>query len=192
MTLSYPGWYQGRATHIHFKVRLNSSTYVTSQFCFLDSVNNTVYGTPLYSGRGSNPTTNAADSIFHTANPQYLVMTAGPNATGGYDGSYTIGIDVPTGINQPAEEATGFSLAQNYPNPFNPSTKITYVLPLNTHVKLNVYDGFGREVALIVDKRQNAGTYEVKFSGENLSSGFYFYKLDAGDFVQSKEMLLIK
>jgi protocatechuate 3,4-dioxygenase beta subunit len=68
----YPGWYPGRATHIHFKVRLTSSTYVTSQFCFLDSVNNTIYATPLYSARGPNPTTNAQDGIFHNANPSTL------------------------------------------------------------------------------------------------------------------------
>ncbi len=188
----YPGWYPGRATHIHFKVRLNSSTYVTSQYCFLDSVNNAVYATPLYSGRGPNPTTNAMDSIFHNANPQYLVMSAAPNATGGYDGTYTVGINIPTGINDPVENANGFSLAQNYPNPFNPSTKITYSIPVNTHVKLNVYDGFGREVAVLVDRKQNPGTYDIKFSGENLSSGFYFYKIDAGEFIQTKEMLLLK
>ena len=61
----YPGWYPGRATHIHFKIRLSSSTYVTSQFCFLDSVNNIIYATPLYVGRGPNPTTNASDGVFH-------------------------------------------------------------------------------------------------------------------------------
>lgn len=188
----YPGWYPGRATHIHFKVRLNSFTYVTSQYCFLDSVNNAVYATPLYSGRGPNPTTNAMDGIFQNANPQYLVMSAAPNTSGGYDGTYTIGINAPTGINEPAEEAEGFSLAQNYPNPFNPSTKISYTIPVSTHVKLNVYDGFGREVAVIVDKKQNAGTYEIKFSADNLSSGFYFYKIDAGMFIQTKEMLLLK
>ncbi len=188
----YPGWYPGRATHIHFKVRLNSFTYVTSQYCFLDSVNNAVYATPHYINRGPNPTTNAMDGIFHNSNPQFLVMSAAPNATGGYDGTYTIGINVPTGINEPVEEANGFSLLQNYPNPFNPFTNISYTIPVNTHVKLNVYDGFGREVTVIVDKKQNAGTYEVKFNGENLSSGFYFYKLEAGEFVQTREMLLLK
>ncbi|MDQ3020178.1 MAG: T9SS type A sorting domain-containing protein [Bacteroidota bacterium] len=188
----YPGWYPGRATHIHFKVRLTSSTYVTSQYCFLDSVNNAVYATPLYSGRGPNPTTNAEDGIFNNANPEFLVMTAVPNASGGYVGTYTIGINAPTGINEMTEEADGFSLQQNYPNPFNPSTKIIYTIPVNSNVKLNVYDGFGREVAVIIDKKQSAGTYEVKFNGENFSSGFYFYKLDAGGIVKTREMLLLK
>ncbi|MEZ4688725.1 MAG: hypothetical protein R3A12_00515 [Ignavibacteria bacterium] len=65
-------------------------------------------------------------------------MNAVPNGTGGYDGNYTIGIDVPTGINDPVEEANGYSLSQNYPNPFNPSTKIKYVLPVNSKVKITV------------------------------------------------------
>jgi len=182
----YPGWYPGRATHIHFKVRLTSSTYVTSQFCFTDSVNNVIYSTPLYIGRGPNPTTNAGDGIFQKPNPQYLVMDVTPNASGGYDGNYTIGINSPTGINDPNEEANGFSLMQNYPNPFNPSTKIIYIIPSGTHVKLYVYDGFGREVSVVVDKYQPAGTYEVNFDGQNLSTGYYFYKLEAGDLFRQK------
>lgn len=188
----YPGWYPGRATHIHFKVRLNSFTYVTSQFCFLDSVNNAVYATPLYVGRGPNPTTNAMDGIFHNPNPQYLVMSAQPNTTGGYDGTYTIGINSPTGINEPSIETNGFSLQQNYPNPFNPTTTIAYSLPVLSDVKLTIYDGFGREVRTLVNTKQSAGTYDIKFDGENLASGYYFYKLEAGDFVETKEMLLLK
>lgn len=188
----YPGWYPGRATHIHFKIRLNASTYVTSQFCFMDSINNTIYATPLYSGRGPNPTTNALDGIFHNANPQYLVMDVTPNTSGGYDGNYTIGINSPTGINEPSINAEGYSLGQNYPNPFNPSTKIMYTIPVSQHVKIQMYDGFGREVHTLVDKNHQAGTYEIKFDGTNFASGYYFYKLTAGNFVQTKEMLLLK
>ncbi len=71
-------------------------------------------------------------------------------------------------------------------------TKITYAIPSGTHVKLYVYDGFGREVSVVVDKYQPAGTYEVNFDGQNLSTGYYFYKLEADDFIQTKEMLLLK
>lgn len=188
----YPGWYPGRATHIHFKVRLNSFTYVTSQFCFLDSINNLIYATPLYSGRGPNPTTNATDAIFHNSNPQYLVMDVTANTSGGYDGNYTIGINAPVGINENTSQPDGFVLKQNFPNPFNPETTIQYFIPVSTHVKLNVYDGFGKEVVTLIDKKQLSGSHEIKFDGRKLSSGYYFYKLTAGDFVQTKEMLLIK
>jgi len=188
----YPGWYPGRATHIHFKVRLNSFTYVTSQYCFPDTLNNIIYATPLYINRGPNLTTNAADGVFQNSNPQYLIMNAAPNGTGGYDGNYTIGINVPTGINDPVEEANGYSLSQNYPNPFNPVTKIKYEIPVSSNVKIKIYDGFGKEVMVLVDKNQHAGTHEITFNGENFSSGYYFYKLETGEFIQTKEMLLLK
>jgi len=189
----YPGWYTGRATHIHFKVRLNATTFVTSQWCFLDSVNNAVYATSQYSAHGQNPITNAQDGIFGSAAPQYLVMDAVANGTTSYTGTYTIGIDSPTGIEQPNEMVNGFMLEQNYPNPFNPSTNIVYHIGKAGEVKLAIYDMLGKEVKVIVNRFQQAGRYEVKFNAENLHSGSYFYKLTAAnEFIDTKEMLLIK
>lgn len=105
----YPGWYQGRATHIHFKVRIPDLTYVTSQFCFDDAVNNAVYATPLYSTRGANPTTNASDGIFGTAHPQYLEIDVAPNGSGGYDGVFDIGISANLSIFSDGFEAGDLS-----------------------------------------------------------------------------------
>jgi len=85
-----------------------------------------------------------------------------------------------------------FSLANNYPNPFNPSTKIQYSLPTNEFVSLKVYDIIGREVATLVNQQQSAGVYDVSFNASNLTSGIYFYKIDAGSFVDVKKMMLIK
>ncbi len=189
---SYPGWYPGRATHVHFKVRLNSSTFITSQFCFLDNVNNAVYATPLYVGRGPNPTTNAMDNyFFHMSDPPHLRMTTVQNGNQ-YDGTFTIGINAPMGIGDPGMQLEGYSLGQNYPNPFNPVTKISYEIPVTNHVKLTVTDVMGKDVATLVDKKQSAGKYEVTFDGNNLASGYYIYRISAGDFVQTKEMLLLK
>ncbi len=189
----YPGWYPGRVTHVHFKVRLTSTTYVTSQFAFPDSVNTVVYATPLYLAKGQNSLTNASDNIFGTANPENQVMAVTPNtATGGYNGTFTIGINLPTGVDDSQIEPDGFSLQQNYPNPFNPSTTITYNLPIGSAVKLVVYDVFGREVATLVEAKQSAGTHEVAFDASKLGSGFYLYTLRAESFVATKEMLLIK
>jgi protocatechuate 3,4-dioxygenase beta subunit len=192
-TSVYPGWYPGRVTHVHFKVRLTSTTYVTSQFAFPDSTNTAVYTTPLYVAKGQNSLTNASDSIFGTANPENQVMAVTPNATtGGYDGTFTIGINLPTGVEDSNAQPDGFTLYQNYPNPFNPVTTIKYHLPLGSEVKLVVYDVFGREVATLMDGKQSAGTHEVKFDAGKLSSDFYLYQLRAGSFVATKEMLLIK
>jgi hypothetical protein len=87
---------------------------------------------------------------------------------------------------------THFSLAQNYPNPFNPSTTIKYELPHSSVVRLSVYDMLGREVSVLVDERRDAGVHEIKFNASGLASGVYVYRLQAGDFVSSKQLLLLK
>lgn len=85
-----------------------------------------------------------------------------------------------------------FSLDQNYPNPFNPSTNITYALQHDVNVTLRVYDLLGREVAVLVDKQQEAGQYEVQFDASNMSSGVYLYRLQAGDFTETRKMMFVK
>ncbi len=93
-----------------------------------------------------------------------------------------------------------FILEQNYPNPFNPSTSIQYAIASRQFVSLKVYDILGGEVVTLVNEEQPAGIYEVEFSTtggtasniKNLASGIYFYKLTAGDFVQTRKMVLLK
>jgi len=88
---------------------------------------------------------------------------------------------------------TIFSLSQNYPNPFNPITKINYELPKNTKVKIIIYDILGREVTKLVNNElKQAGRYSVEFDGKNFASGVYFYRIEAGSFVQAKKMVLVK
>jgi hypothetical protein len=86
----------------------------------------------------------------------------------------------------------GFDLAQNYPNPFNPSTTITFELPRASQVNLSVFDILGRGVSVLVNEWRDAGVHEVKFDGSNLPSGVYFYRLQAGDFTETKRLLLLK
>ncbi len=85
-----------------------------------------------------------------------------------------------------------YSLSQNYPNPFNPETNIEYSIPKNSNVTLKVYDMLGREVATLVNKQQEAGSYVAVWNASNFSSGVYFYRLTAGSFVQTKKMSLTK
>ena len=84
-----------------------------------------------------------------------------------------------------------FELTQNYPNPFNPSTRIQYQVSSNSHVSLKVFDIIGNEVATLADEYKSAGSYEVEFGAANLASGIYFYKLQAGSFVETKKMILL-
>jgi len=85
-----------------------------------------------------------------------------------------------------------FALRQNYPNPFNPITKIWYELPNHTKVSLKVYDLLGREVAVLVDEEKQAGRYEVDWEPREISSGVYFYRLQASEFVQTRRLILLK
>jgi len=85
-----------------------------------------------------------------------------------------------------------FSLAQNYPNPFNPSTKISWQAPVGSWQTLKIYDVLGNEVATLVDEYKPAGSYEVEFDASPLTSGVYFYQLNAGEFIQTKKMILLK
>ena len=85
-----------------------------------------------------------------------------------------------------------YKLNQNYPNPFNPSTNIEYSIPSESFVELKVYDVLGKEVSVLVSGQVNAGFYEIEFDATTLPSGIYFYKLQAGDFVETKKMVLMK
>jgi hypothetical protein len=85
-----------------------------------------------------------------------------------------------------------YSLDQNYPNPFNPSTVIKYAIPENSFVTLKIFDALGREVALLVNSQQSAGVHTVNFNASNLTSGIYFYQLNAKNFSQVKKMMVLR
>jgi len=85
-----------------------------------------------------------------------------------------------------------FSLFQNYPNPFNPSTTIKFALPVDSKVKINVYNSLGQLVETLVDNKMESGYHEVNFNASSLASGVYLYQLQAGEYVSVKKMLLIK
>jgi len=85
-----------------------------------------------------------------------------------------------------------FMLYQNYPNPFNPSTEIKFTIPERAIVTLKVYDILGKEVAILVNGEQTAGSHSIVFDASHLSSGTYIYRLSAGDKIQVKKMVLLK
>jgi hypothetical protein len=85
-----------------------------------------------------------------------------------------------------------FALNQNYPNPFNPSTKISYSLKTEGRVSLKIYNTLGEEVIKLVDEIKPAGIYEAGFNASELPSGIYIYRMQSGEYVSSKKMLLIK
>lgn len=142
--------------------------------------------------------------IFQTnmvASP-YSLMDIAPNNY--KTQSYTYQIISVTDVKQNENKSVSYYLGQNYPNPFNPSTTISYIIPLtgnslinqNGHgigqVTLKVYDILGRLVSTLVNEQKSPGSYKVVFNAVNLPSGIYFYKLSAGDFVDTKKMIFLK
>lgn len=95
-------------------------------------------------------------------------------------------------LNLASDTPDSYSLSPNYPNPFNPSTAIVFELPEQVHARLAVYDLLGRELEVLVDGSLAAGRHEVQFNAQNLPSGAYFYRIEAGDFVQMRQMTLLK
>ena len=118
-------------------------------------------------------------TTYKTYGPYYFVMR-----------KYSL---VTTNIHLISNEVpSSYSLSQNYPNPFNPKTKIKFDVVRLGDVKIVVYDIVGREVQTLANESLKPGTYEASFDGSSLNSGVYFYRIQAGDFVNVKKMVLIK
>ena len=148
-------------------------------------------------------TTNAAGdySIFNLRPGTYDVEASVVNSSPQVVPSRSVGAGQTTIVNfdfqttsvQGREELPAqFNLSQNYPNPFNPATTIRYALSNRSRVNLSIYDALGREIAVLENEEKDAGSYEVKWQPRDASSGIYFYRLQAGSFVQVKKLLLIR
>ena len=87
---------------------------------------------------------------------------------------------------------TEFRLEQNYPNPFNPSTTIQFSLPKTSNVTIRIYDILGREVATLLDEEYQPGQYKIIFEAGQLASGLYMYRIQAGDFRETKKLMLLR
>jgi hypothetical protein len=109
------------------------------------------------------------------------------------NGGYLLPDGTTTGINDINSSApTTFGLNQNYPNPFNPSTVITYSIPKSGFVTIKVYDILGNEIATLVNEEKSAGNYSVQFFGGKLSAGIYFYRMQSGNYSQTRKLILQK
>ena len=129
-----------------------------------------------------------------TRNPGYFNLKAEISIGGVTYWTDSTKIKVPGTEGVGREEAlpVRYALEQNYPNPFNPSTTIRYSLPHKSQVLLAVYNTLGQQVVTLVRGQQEAGSYEVKFDGSNLASGVYFYRLQAGGFLEAKKLVIAK
>jgi len=196
----YPNWARLvlKSTNggYNFSAVYSSVTHRLNGFCFTDANNGWICGDSNLILRttngGINWTTqnspifaNYKRVYFYNSNTGWMADDSGhilKTTTGGISFIRKIGDDIPY----------KFSLSQNYPNPFNPTTNIKYQITNNKFVTLKVFNILGKEIATLVNEKQNAGTYEVTFDGSGLTSGVYFYRLTCGDFLETRKMLLIK
>ncbi len=184
-----------RKTRFMWNSSINAVTYrlQVASFNTLDSTGgfidaNVVFDTALV---------DTTAKIFNplTANTIYYWHVSAADTAGASDYStievYATGNEL-DGVYGSAGIPKDFALSQNFPNPFNPTTVINYQLPENSFVILKVFDILGREVATLVNERQNAGYYNAKLDASNLPSGVYFYRLKAGSYVAAKRLLVLK
>jgi protocatechuate 3,4-dioxygenase beta subunit len=182
----YPGWYPGRATHIHFKARSNTTTYKTSQFCLPEAANAAVYASPLYQNRGPNPISNQQDPIFGSPAPLHeVLLDVVGDPTNGYTGDFTIGL-VATTTGVPGADAPGSAnlLRLNAgQTPFHDQTTLHAWLPVAGYVNLLVHNMAGRRVRTLVSGWKSAGTFDASWDGRDddgheLPSGVYIASLE--------------
>ncbi|MFQ5870494.1 MAG: T9SS type A sorting domain-containing protein, partial [Candidatus Zixiibacteriota bacterium] len=125
------------------------------------------------------------DSSFFEVEVTSAVFSDGQDVGWVLTGSFDKGDDL-------ASIPSEFALHGNCPNPFNARTEISYQLPVDSHVKLEVYNLLGQKVATLIDEKQQAGYRSVLWDASDVSSGLYFYKLTAGDFTETRRMMLVK
>ncbi|MBS1495128.1 MAG: T9SS type A sorting domain-containing protein [Bacteroidetes bacterium] len=146
-----------------------------------------------------NPTNVGGTNYYGYASPSFrnvngdscLVIWSGPAGNGSYVTGGCSGT-VFTGTGNSNSAADNFHLSQNYPNPFNPSTIINYSLPVQSNVSIKIFDVLGKEINSLINEVQTAGIHSVEFNCINLPSGVYYYRIEAGDFADTKKMLLVK
>jgi len=131
------------------------------------------------------------DKIFTAEgnNPYYCVLHGGP---GGSGMSGVITVMNPVSVFDQNIVVNKFNLEQNYPNPFNPNTIIRYQTAEQSNVTITVFNSIGKKIATLLNEVKPKGTYNIEFDGSNLSSGIYYFTLQAGPFTDTKKMILLK
>ena len=173
------------------KVTLNWSTVTETNNSGFDieraaSGSNTFSKVGNVAGHGnSNTTVNYTYNENNVASGRYNYRLKQIDFNGNYK-YYDLSSEVIVGV------PTKYDLSQNYPNPFNPTTKISYTIPVDGKVSIKLFDMTGKEVAQVVNSLQTAGYHSVEFNASNLSSGTYFYTIEANNFVATKKMMLVK
>jgi len=143
-------------------------------------------------GSGGNTISNASNIFVSTVGEAFIGNST--NATQQQQTGFWYVYQQSTLTDVEDEETipTVFKLEQNYPNPFNPSTKIKYAVPERSNVLIKIYDILGSEVVTLVNEEMDAGWYQKSFDAYSYSSGVYLFRMEAGNYISTKKMMLIK
>ena len=175
----YPGWYPGRAVHIHMNFFVNSKKAFTTQAAFPDAQTKEVFSkNSIYGGQAD--TVNATDQGIFSDGVPYQLFTITPNSTtGGYDAFLLIALklDKTLDIDHEPETFRQMVLKQNYPNPLNAATTIPFKLTNPSSVVIDVYDITGKRLQGIINRKMDAGEHEIVFNNETLAKGNYVYQM---------------
>ena len=140
----------------------------------------------------------AVDAVDTVSGDWSLFVTDGADTVDAVNGAFTLTIDAAAmSVDLKELIPDEFALYQNYPNPFNPVTLIKYDLPEQSHVYIIIYDMLGRQVRTLINQNQDAGFKSMKWDanddrGKPVSAGIYLYQIKAGEFVQTRKMVLLK
>ncbi len=187
------------AAVVHGKVKDNSGNDIDGAIVFAMDSNQQVYAYGVTDAKGNYTISGLVPGTYNITTDKFEYSGSSTNTvnldyTQNYSASasFTLTPESVTAVNDKPEVIQNYNLAQNYPNPFNPTTTIAFQIPSNSRVVLKIYNILGKEVATLVDGMKEAGKYNVTFNGSNLASGVYFYQLNAGNFVSTKKLILMK
>jgi hypothetical protein len=181
-----PGGRLGSDPHGVFKGRGGDG------FASVRTTNVSIDGSTISGGNGA-PSDSSGFSVRLEDSSRASVSNTQLHCDYSVDSSSVLLLENSTGVHALSITRSGpFELAQNYPNPFNPSTTIRYGVPTRSHVLLTVFNTLSQQVAVLQNGEQDTGYHEVRFDGSRLSSGAYFYRIEAGSFVQTRKLLLIR
>jgi hypothetical protein len=161
---------------------------VTNYLFELDTTDQ--FSAPVFSDSTITDTTLLYTSL--SLNEKYWWRVKALNSIGWGDFSEVRTFDIIVSVEDENQLPIVFSLEQNYPNPFNPVTMIRYSVPERSNVSLKIFNPLGEEIEILIEENKEAGTYEVIWNAEELPSGVYFFKIQAGSFVETKKMILLK
>ena len=205
-TTIYPGWYQGRVAHLHFKIHFNDQTFVTSQLYFPEEITKVVYGSNLYEGRGQGSARFSNDIVLNAdregfGRPQdleSLLMTVEEQEEEGYLATHTVGINTVVSKTKSSKGTGELRLNQNFPNPFEKTTNFRFALARRSKVQLNVLNLAGSIVANLLNEQLIAGehlhSWDREADEKRFASGVYLFELrvenEQGVFSKSRRLII--